>query len=60
MAVLDIGLICKPFCVFQVNGDIPPRLKKSAHEVILEFIRSRPPLNPVSIQTHNLKCFFFL
>ncbi|XP_068616621.1 protein spire homolog 1-like [Brachionichthys hirsutus] len=31
-----------------VNGDIPPRLEKSAHEVILEFIRSRPPLNPVS------------
>uniref|UniRef100_A0A8D3ADE3 KIND domain-containing protein n=1 Tax=Scophthalmus maximus TaxID=52904 RepID=A0A8D3ADE3_SCOMX len=31
-----------------VNGDIPPRLKKSAHDVILEFIRSRPPLNPVS------------
>ncbi|KAL3060715.1 hypothetical protein OYC64_015129 [Pagothenia borchgrevinki] len=31
-----------------MHGDIPPRLKKSAHEVILEFIRSRPPLNPVS------------
>uniref|UniRef100_A0A8C6TTL9 Spire-type actin nucleation factor 1b n=1 Tax=Neogobius melanostomus TaxID=47308 RepID=A0A8C6TTL9_9GOBI len=31
-----------------VNGDIPPRLKKSAHDVILDFIRSRPPLNPVS------------
>ncbi|XP_022603222.1 protein spire homolog 1-like isoform X2 [Seriola dumerili] len=31
-----------------VNGDIPPRLKKSAHEIILEFIRSRPPLNPAS------------
>ncbi|XP_066546577.1 protein spire homolog 1 [Amia ocellicauda] len=31
-----------------VNGDIPPKLKKSAHEVILEFIRSRPPLNPVA------------
>ncbi|KAF3691548.1 Protein spire -like protein 1 [Channa argus] len=31
-----------------VNGDVPPKLKKSAHEVILEFIRSRPPLNPVS------------
>uniref|UniRef100_A0A3P9JAA4 Spire type actin nucleation factor 1 n=1 Tax=Oryzias latipes TaxID=8090 RepID=A0A3P9JAA4_ORYLA len=31
-----------------VNGDIPPRLKRSAHEVILDFIRSRPPLNPVS------------
>lgn len=34
--------------LFQINGDIPPRLKKSAHEIILEFIRSRPPLNPVS------------
>ncbi|XP_051247087.1 protein spire homolog 1 isoform X3 [Dicentrarchus labrax] len=31
-----------------VNGNIPPKLKKSAHEIILEFIRSRPPLNPVS------------
>ncbi|XP_074404299.1 protein spire homolog 1 isoform X1 [Zonotrichia albicollis] len=31
-----------------VNGDIPPRLKKSAHEIILDFIRSRPPLNPAS------------
>ncbi|KAJ8273264.1 hypothetical protein GJAV_G00099560 [Gymnothorax javanicus] len=31
-----------------VNGDIPPRLKKSAHEIILEFIRSRPPLKPVA------------
>lgn len=35
------------FVSFQVNGDIPPRLKKSAHEIILDFIRSRPPLNPV-------------
>lgn len=39
---------------FQVNGDIPPRLKKSAHEIILEFIRSRPPLNPVSICYRHL------
>nr|XP_060631004.1 protein spire homolog 1 [Anolis sagrei ordinatus] len=31
-----------------VNGDIPPRLKKSAHEIILDFIRSRPPLNPAA------------
>ncbi|XP_068584624.1 protein spire homolog 1 isoform X2 [Cebidichthys violaceus] len=31
-----------------VKGDIPPRLKKSAHEIILDFIRSRPPLNPVA------------
>ncbi|XP_070574992.1 protein spire homolog 1-like isoform X2 [Ptychodera flava] len=30
-----------------VNGDIPPRVKKEAHDVILEFIRSRPPLKPV-------------
>lgn len=40
--------------MLQVNGDIPPRLKKSAHEVILEFIRSRPPLNPVRAPPHWL------
>ncbi|XP_059424557.1 protein spire homolog 1-like isoform X2 [Carassius carassius] len=38
----------KRYKLRKVSGDIPPRLKKSAHEVILEFIRSRPPLNPVS------------
>ncbi|EAT42147.1 AAEL006302-PA [Aedes aegypti] len=27
-----------------VDGDIPPKVKKDAHAVILEFIRSRPPL----------------
>ncbi|KAM6177474.1 protein spire homolog 2 [Erethizon dorsatum] len=27
-----------------VDGDIPPRVKKDAHELILDFIRSRPPL----------------
>lgn len=27
-----------------VNGNIPPRVKKDARAVILEFIRSRPPL----------------
>uniref|UniRef100_T1J523 KIND domain-containing protein n=1 Tax=Strigamia maritima TaxID=126957 RepID=T1J523_STRMM len=31
-----------------VNGDIPQKVKKDAHAVILEFIRSRPPLHPVS------------
>ncbi|UYV64582.1 hypothetical protein LAZ67_3001244 [Cordylochernes scorpioides] len=31
----------------QVNGDVPPRVKKDAHTLILEFIRSRPPLSPV-------------
>uniref|UniRef100_A0A3B3DVS9 Spire-type actin nucleation factor 2 n=1 Tax=Oryzias melastigma TaxID=30732 RepID=A0A3B3DVS9_ORYME len=31
-----------------VDGDIPTRVKRNAHELILEFIRSRPPLKPVS------------
>ncbi|XP_014878067.1 protein spire homolog 2 [Poecilia latipinna] len=31
-----------------VDGDIPTRVKRSAHELILDFIRSRPPLKPVS------------
>lgn len=45
-----------PVLLFQVNGSIPQRLKKSAHEVILDFIRSRPPLNPVSAaQDLNIK-----
>lgn len=30
------------------NSDILHRVKKDAHELILEFIRSRPPLVPVS------------
>ncbi|OBS76543.1 hypothetical protein A6R68_17003 [Neotoma lepida] len=42
---------CKRYTLrkVMVNGDIPPRLRKSAHEIILDFIRSRPPLNPVSL-----------
>lgn len=32
-----------------VNGDIPRRVKKDAHAVILEFIRSRPPLRKVCV-----------
>ncbi|XP_073827231.1 spire type actin nucleation factor isoform X2 [Musca autumnalis] len=31
-----------------VNGDIPPRVKKDAHALILDFIRSRPPLKKAS------------
>uniref|UniRef100_A0A8C8VK28 Spire type actin nucleation factor 2 n=1 Tax=Pelusios castaneus TaxID=367368 RepID=A0A8C8VK28_9SAUR len=31
-----------------VDGDIPPRVKKDAHELILDFIRSRPPLKQVT------------
>ena len=30
-----------------VDGDLPPSVKKDAHDVILDFIRSRPPLKPV-------------
>nr|XP_023023805.1 protein spire [Leptinotarsa decemlineata] len=31
-----------------VQGDIPSRVTKDAHAIILEFIRSRPPLKKVS------------
>ncbi|XP_069491666.1 protein spire homolog 2 isoform X2 [Ambystoma mexicanum] len=31
-----------------VDGDIPPKVKKDAHELILDFIRSRPPLKPAT------------
>ncbi|KAF2365191.1 hypothetical protein FHG87_004063 [Trinorchestia longiramus] len=31
-----------------VNGDIPQRVKKDAHSIILDFIRSRPPLKKAS------------
>ena len=36
-----------------VEGRVPPMVKKDAHDIILDFIRSRPPLKPVS-----LKIFF--
>jgi spire-like protein len=32
-----------------VDGALPPKVKKVAHDMILDFIRSRPPLKPVSI-----------
>ncbi|KAF4524316.1 hypothetical protein B566_EDAN005373, partial [Ephemera danica] len=31
-----------------VDGEIPQRVKKDAHAIILEFIRSRPPLRKAS------------
>ena len=31
-----------------INGDLPPRIKRDAHTIILDFIRSRPPLRKVS------------
>ncbi|XP_041455155.1 protein spire homolog 1-like [Lytechinus variegatus] len=36
-----------------VNGSIPPRVKKEAHDIILDFIRSRPPLKPVPLDKLN-------
>ena len=32
-----------------VDGELPLRIKKDAHDVILQFIRSRPPLKPVRL-----------
>ncbi|XP_052269453.1 uncharacterized protein LOC127870919 isoform X2 [Dreissena polymorpha] len=36
-----------------VNASIPPKVKDDAHAVILDFIRSRPPLKPVSRRKLN-------
>ena len=33
--------------IFQVPLAMPQRVKREAHDVILDFIRSRPPLKPV-------------
>ena len=33
-----------------VEGELPPRLKKDAHDIILQFIRTRPPLKPVKFK----------
>jgi hypothetical protein len=41
-----------------VDGDIPHRIKKDAHAIILEFIRSRPPLRKVRGTCHN--CNYFI
>ena len=35
-----------------VDGKLPPKVKKDAHDIILDFIRSRPPLKPVSPVSH--------
>ena len=37
-----------------VEGRLPPKVKRDAHDVILEFIRSRPPLKPVSKSSAGL------
>lgn len=42
-----------------VDGTIPPRVKKDAHAVILEFIRSRPPLRKVYIHPSPILLFAY-
>ena len=37
-----------------VEGRLPPKVKRDAHDVILEFIRSRPPLKPVRCEQRAL------
>lgn len=53
-----LGTARGPSALSQVDGDIPPRVKKDAHELILDFIRSRPPLKQVgaSIGTPPWRC----
>ena len=41
--------------LFQTQSNISPKLRKDAHEVILEFIRSRPTLKPVSRRRNSSK-----
>ncbi|KAG5273263.1 hypothetical protein AALO_G00149430 [Alosa alosa] len=48
MLMQDIRLRKYKLRKVMVDGDIPTRVKRNAHELILEFIRSRPPLKPVS------------
>jgi len=50
--IIDITEVLTRVSRRQENGSIPRRIEKSAHEVILDFIRSRPPLNSVG-QTHD-------
>ena len=36
-----------------VDGELPQRIKKDAHDIILQFIRTRPPLKPVRHILHK-------
>lgn len=48
-SLCSLSMFTDEICVDQVmvDGDIPPRVKKDAHALILEFIRGRPPLKKV-------------
>lgn len=51
--LMNLSLIHRKYQLrkVMVNGDIPPRVKKDAHALILDFIRSRPPLKKVGVPT---------
>ncbi|TRY85916.1 hypothetical protein DNTS_011931 [Danionella cerebrum] len=51
MLMQDIRLRKYKLRKVQMDGDIPTCVKRNAHELILDFIRSRPPLKPVSERT---------
>ncbi len=46
--IFDDNYKIMSLCLLQVDGNIPTCVKRNAHELILDFIRSRPPLKPVS------------
>ena len=50
MAVIAINMLTGKMTMIslQVPLAMPQRVKLEAHDVILDFIRSRPPLKPVS------------
>ena len=48
LSLENIFSACSPDIFAQVT--FPPRVKRDAHDVILDFIRSRPPLKPVSCE----------
>ena len=49
LSLENIFSACSPDIFAQVT--FPPRVKRDAHDVILDFIRSRPPLKPVSCES---------
>lgn len=40
--------------MFQLDNSFAPEIKKDARDIILEFIRSRPPLKPVKLTYNSL------
>ena len=47
LCIVSRQLECYP--LFQTEINISPKLRKDAHDIILDFIRSRPTLKPVTV-----------